>query len=76
MERALPAHESKTLNLLYLHKNQEHHCFVFDAESLKMLEDHLRSLPAETKSVTWFDVMVLINKARWLCRQKMDSSSD
>jgi hypothetical protein len=53
------------LNVLALIKGAEHYIFVYDDDSRPLLIDTFRDQAADPQlSLSWFDAMVLTNKAR------------
>jgi hypothetical protein len=53
------------LNVLALIKGSEHYVFVYDDDSRQQLIDTFRDQAADPAlSLSWFDAMVLTNKAR------------
>ena len=53
------------LNVLALIKGAEHYIFVYDDASRPMLIDTFRDQAADPQlSLSWFDAIVLTNKAR------------
>ena len=53
------------LNILALIKGQERYIFIYDDESRAQLIDTIRDYAADTQvNLSWFDAMVLTNKAR------------
>ena len=56
---------SSDMNVLALIKGQERYIFVYDDESRANLIDTIRDYAADPQvNLTWFDAMVLTNKAR------------
>jgi hypothetical protein len=56
---------SNELNVLALIKGEERYIFIYDDDSRTQLLDTIRDHAADpTVNLSWFDAMVLTNKAR------------
>ena len=61
--------------ILMFPKGPEYFAFVFDNQSEEQMIAHLLELADDPFcSLTWFDVMMLIGKARKLFREKLDNT--